>query len=198
MSKQSQPSVPRIEELLVKHYRALRHIELKALTPLTVLLGPNGSGKSTLFDVFAFLSECFSDGLRRAWDRRGRFKELRTRGVEGPIVFELKYREQSGSPLITYHLAINEGARGPFVAEEWLHWRRGQTGAPFRFLDFPQGTGKVISGEMPDEQDQRIEETLTSSEMLAVNTLGQFAKHPRVSALRNFITGWHLSYLQCR
>ena len=31
--------------------------------------------------------------------------------------------------------------------------------------------------------------------MVAVNTLGQFAKHPRVSALRRFITGWYLSYL---
>jgi predicted ATPase len=195
MSKQPPPSVPRIEELVVKNYRALRHVELKALTSLTVLLGPNGSGKSTIFDVFAFLSECFSDGLRRAWDRRGRFKELCTRGAEGPIVVELKYRERRDSPLITYHLAINEGSRGPFVAEEWLHWRRGQTGAPFRFLDFQQGAGKVISGEMPDEQDQRVEEELTSPEMLAVNTLGQFSRHPRVSALRTFITGWYLSYL---
>jgi predicted ATPase len=48
---------------------------------------------------------------------------------------------------------------------------------------------------MPDEQDERIHERLDSSEMLAVNTLGQFAKHPRVSALRRFITGWYLSYL---
>lgn len=184
-----------MEELVVKNYRALRHIELKSLTPLTVFLGPNGSGKSTLFDVFAFLAECFSDGLRRAWDRRGRFKELRTREADGPIEFELKYREKSKSPLITYHLTIDEGRRGPFVAEEWLHWRRGRTGQPFRFLDFKEGRGKVISGEMPDDEDQRIEEQLTSAEMLAVNTLGQFAKHPRVSALRKFITGWYLSYL---
>jgi len=28
-----------------------------------------------------------------------------------------------------------------------------------------------------------------------VNTLGQLAKHPRVGALRRFITGWYLSYL---
>lgn len=195
MNQQLGISVPRIEELVVRNYRALRHIELKKLTPLTVLLGPNGSGKSTVFDVFAFLAECFSDGLRRAWDRRGRFKELRTRGADGPIVFELKYREKSGSPLITYHLAIDEAMHKPFVAEEWLHWRRGKTGAPFRFLDFQRGSGKVISGEMPDEQDQRIEEQLTSSEMLAVNTLGQFSRHPRVSALRSFITGWYLSYL---
>jgi predicted ATPase len=48
---------------------------------------------------------------------------------------------------------------------------------------------------MPDEADHRIEEALDSSEMLAVNTLGQLAKHPRVSALRRFITGWYLSYL---
>lgn len=60
-------SVPRIEYLRVRNYRALRDVELRDLTPLTVLLGPNGSGKSTVFDVFAFLSECFTVGLRRAW-----------------------------------------------------------------------------------------------------------------------------------
>jgi predicted ATPase len=97
--------------------------------------------------------------------------------------------------VITYHLAIDEGARGPYVAEEWLQWRRGQRGRPFRFLDFREGVGQATSGDMPDEEDQRIEEQLTSPELLAVNTLGQFASHPRVSALRRFITGWYLSYL---
>ncbi len=58
-------SVPRIEYLRVKNYRALHDLELKDITPLTVFLGPNGSGKSTIFDVFAFLSECFQFGLRR-------------------------------------------------------------------------------------------------------------------------------------
>ena len=57
-------AVPRIEELSVKNYRALRDLQLRQMTPLTVFLGPNGSGKSTIFDVFAFLSECFSVGLR--------------------------------------------------------------------------------------------------------------------------------------
>jgi predicted ATPase len=85
--------IPRIEYLKVWNYRSLRELELKNLTPLTVFLGPNGSGKSTIFDVFAFLSECFSSGLRKAWDRRGRFKELRSRGGDGPVAFEVKYRE---------------------------------------------------------------------------------------------------------
>lgn len=189
------PSIPRIEYLHVQNYRALHDLELKKITPLTVFLGPNGSGKSTIFDVFAFLSESFTVGLRKAWDKRGRFKELRTRGEEGCIIIELKYKETSESPLITYHLAINEQNNRPYVAEEWLHWRRGKTGKPFRFLDFKEGEGKVISGEMPDEKDERISEQLESSELLAVSTLGQFAKHPRVSALRRFITGWYLSYL---
>jgi len=194
MSKKQ--DVPRIEALSVKNYRALRDLELKKLTPLTVFLGPNGSGKSTIFDVFAFLSECFTEGLRRAWDRRNRFKELRSRNAEGPIEFEIKYRESHGSPLITYHLAVDENNKGPYVAEEWLAWRRGkQHGQPFRFLDFREGQGKVISGEEPEEEDARIEEKLSSPDVLAVNTLGQLAKHPRVNALRLFITGWYLSYL---
>jgi predicted ATPase len=195
MSNFIRQTVPRIEELSVINYRALRNLNLKGLTPLTVFLGPNGSGKSTIFDVFAFLSECFSVGLRKAWDKRGRFKELRTRGSDGPIVFELKYREKPKSPIITYHITIEEERKGPYVAEEWLQWRRGSKGKPFRFLDFEMGAGKVITGEEPDERDQRMEERLDSPEMIAANTLGQLAKHPRVSALRRFITGWYLSYL---
>jgi predicted ATPase len=188
-------SIPRIEYLKIQNYRALADLELKDIKPLTVFLGPNGSGKSTILDVFAFLSECFTESLRKAWDRRGRFKELRTRGEDGDIVIEIKYRETKESPLITYHLAINEENNSPYVVEEWLDWRRGSIGKPFRFLDFKRGEGQVISGENPDENDQRISEKLESPEFLAVNTLGQFAKHPRVSALRRFITSWYLSYL---
>lgn len=188
--------IPRIEYLRVQDYRALHDLELKDMTPLTVFVGPNGSGKSTIFDVFAFLSECFSVGLRKAWDKRGRFRELRTRGAKDPITFDIKYREKPESPLITYHLSIDEDLTGPIVAEEWLHWRRGQQrGRPFKFLDFRNGSGQVVSGEAPDESDERISETLDAPEVLAVNTLGQLARHPRVSALRRFITGWYLSYL---
>jgi predicted ATPase len=188
-------TVPRIEALTVKNYRALANLTLREMQPLTVLLGPNGSGKSTVFDVFAFLSECFSDGLRRAWDRRGRFRELRTRGQDGPIVIELKYRERPKSPIITYHLEIDEGNTGPFLSAEWLQWRRGSSGKPFRFLNFKNGRGEVIEGEVPDEDATRIEEGLESPEVLAVNALGQLSRHPRVASLRRFITGWHLSYL---
>jgi len=183
----------RIEYLRAENYRALRRVEFKNLTPLTVLLGPNGSGKSTVFDVFAFLSECFESGLRRAWDRRGRAKELKTRGSDGPLVIEIKYREP-GYPLITYHLSVDERKGAPVVVEESLRWKRGSHGRPFRFLEYHEGHGSAVSGEKPDEEDKRIKIPLKSPDLIAVNALGQFAEHPRVAALREFITGWYVSY----
>lgn len=190
----SLPEHARIESLKVRNFRALRDAEFRDLKPFTVLLGPNGSGKSTVFDVFAFLAECFERGLRRAWDRRGRAKELRTRGCDGPVTIEIKYREP-GFPLITYHLAVDEKSGQPVVVEEWLRWKRGSHGQPFRFLDYREGKGRAISGEQPDEHDTRIDVPLKSPDLLAVNALGQFADHPRVAALRDFITGWYVSYL---
>jgi predicted ATPase len=184
----------RIEYLKVSNFRALHEVEFKDLTPLTVLLGPNGSGKSTVFDVFAFLAECFEQGLRRAWDKRGRAKELKTRGGDGPVTIEIKYREH-GYPLITYHLAVDERGGAPVVVEEWLRWKRGSHGQPFRFLDYREGLGSAVSGELPDEEDQRVDTPLKSADLLAVNALGQFAEHPRVAALRDVITGWYVSYL---
>lgn len=186
---------PRIERLHVRNYRALKDIRLEKLTPLTVLLGPNGSGKSTVFDVFAFLAECFSEGLRKAWERRGRFRELRSRDQDGPILVEIQYREKPDTPLITYHLEIEEKPRGPVIKREFLRWKRGHPAAPFHFLDYQYGQGKVITGESPESDDIRIEKALSGPDMLAVNTLGMLAENPRVIALRSFITGWHLSYL---
>lgn len=189
------PLIPYIESLRVKNYRALQDVELKQLKPLSVFLGPNGSGKSTLFDVFVFLAECFTDGLRRALDKREGFKELRSRGSDGPIEFELKYREKPETPIITYHLSINEDTEGPFVETEWLQWRRGSRGKHVRFLEFYHGKGSVIPGETPDKTDKPIDEQLDDPTTIAASMFGQSTHHPRISALRRFITDWHLSRL---
>lgn len=188
-------SSPRIEYLKVKRFRALWDVELRNLTPLTTLLGPNGSGKSTVFDVFAFLAECFQFDLGSAWDKRGRAKELKTRGARGTVTIDVRYREGPGQPLITYHLEVNEVRGRPIVKQEWLQWRRGNRGRPFRFLEYQEGQGRAVSGEDPDATAERIEMPLQSPDLLAVSALGQFAGHPRVAALRDFITGWYVSYL---
>lgn len=187
--------VPRIEQIHIRNYRALRDVRLDALTPLTVLLGPNGSGKSTLFDVFGFLAESLQGGLRSAWDKRGRLRELRSRESKGPISIELRYREKPNTPLITYKVEIDEVGGRPVVRRETLRWKRGSYGAPFSFLDFADGAGHVISGDLPEIEDERREARLASSDLLAISTLGQLAENPRVVALREFIQGWYLSYL---
>ena len=98
--------------------------------------------------------------------------------------------------VVTYRLEIDEKAeRHPIVVHERLRWKRGSYGQPYSFLEFRDGEGFAISGESPDEGAEKVKETLSSPEMLAVNTLGQFERHPRVGALREFIAGWHLSYL---
>ena len=54
--------------------------------------------------------------------------------------------------------------------------------------------GRAVSGDEPDEQAERVEIPLNAPDLLAVNALGQFADHPRIAALRSFITGWYVSY----
>ena len=61
------PKPVRITYLRVENFRALREVELKNVTPLTVLLGPNGSGKSTIFDVFAFLWSALTPVCGALW-----------------------------------------------------------------------------------------------------------------------------------
>ena len=188
--------VPRIESLRVQNYRVLRDITFKKLTPLTVLIGPNGCGKSTVFDVFAFLSECFSHGLPQTWSDRGGIRELQSRGADGPVVIELKYREREKvPPLITYRLELDEEGGHPFVAKEVLSWKRKPRGRPFKFLFYQNGEGEAIPGDIPDEDAERKDQPLSHPDLLAVNALGQLQEHPRVAALREFISGWYLSYL---
>lgn len=192
--------VPRIESIRVKNYRALRAVKLDGITALTALLGRNGSGKSTVFDAFSFLSECFegADGLRKAIDKRGHFRELRTRGEQGTISFEIVYRETAKQEPATYTLEIDERDGRPIVTQESLSWRRvaqNKPGAPYKILSFREGKGWVIAGERPGKDDRKIKEKLDEPHRLAVNTFGQLTRHPRVAALRRFISDWYVSYL---
>lgn len=194
--------MPYIKKLRVKNYRVLKDLELDDLQPLNVVLGPNGCGKSTLFDVFGFLSDSLQTNVRKALEPRGRFRELRSRGASGPIEFEIQYREsdflinkRALSPLITYVLSIDSVKEKPEITQEILMWKQKKlSGQPFRFLDMKNGVGQVITGEVPEIDDEKIEVKLDSSDILAVKALGQFAENPRVASLSRFIEGWFLSY----
>lgn len=223
-----------IEGFRVKNFRALKDVTLgklwnqqnaSPLKPMTAVIGKNGVGKSTLFDAFGFLADALKSGVEEACDIRGRggFERIRTQGQQGPIEFEIYYKEDRSSRPITYELSIaaDKGGR-PYVLKERLRQRRtGQrTGWPFSFLVLNDGKGIVWKGNQegrqidetrndvdinrfiesirtarPHEEPRQTEVVeLADKRKLGIATLGSLKQHPRISAFRRFIEGWYLSY----
>jgi predicted ATPase len=222
----------RIEGIRIHNFRALRDVTLgrvltlqkpEPLTPMTAVIGKNGAGKSTLFDAFGFLADCLRTGVEEAFDARGRggFDRVKSQGAEGPIAFEVYYKEEGNARPITYELSIDRDPSGrPYVLKERLRQRRkGQRhGWPFSFLILNEGKGVVWRGEtegqqieegqldLPglmetfkradDKEESRETEVveLEDNRKLGIATLGSLKQHPRISAFRRFIEGWYLSY----
>ena len=225
----------KIEGIRVANYRVLKDLTLgrlwntqhaQPLTPLTAVIGKNGVGKSSLFDAFGFLADCLKLGVEEACDAHGRggFQRIRSQGGEGPIEFEVYYRQESKARPITYELAIEQDETGrPYVSRERLRQRRkGQKhGRPFSFLIMNDGMGVAWTGEAQgpdvderqegqseldwlvgfidrDTSDEESAETeiveLQDRRKLGIATLGALKQHPRISAFRQFVEGWYLSY----
>ena len=99
------------------------------------------------------------------------------------------------SPFSIIISALMKKTINPLSRKNGSNIEEGQRANRYKILDYRDGKGVVITGETPDKEDERINVDLTSNEVLAVNTLGQLAEHPRVAALRQFISDWYLSYL---
>lgn len=190
----------KIESLRLKNFKAFQDTELKDIPNFCVIVGANGSGKSTIFSVFAFLRDALASNVNTALARLGGsrgFSEVRSRNSNGPIEIELKFREKSGSPLITYSLQINEENGKAFVASEILKYRRGTGGQPWKFLDFVRGKGIAVTNELDSVQKidelKREEQALKAPDILAIKGLAQFERFPAVVALGNLIENWHVS-----
>ena len=185
-----------IESMEIRNYRLFRSAELKGLGRLAVFVGANGSGKSTLFDLFSFLKDALTQNVAQAVARRGGFRELVSRGEEGPIGITLKFRE-SGGRLATYLLKIaNDGGR-TVVDREVLRFRRGQYGQPWHFVDFSRGQGTAITNESvygsEGAEAERKDYVLDEPSVLAIKGLGQFKEFRVVAEFRSFIEHWHIS-----
>ena len=195
--------------------------EIQPLTLMTAVIGKNGVGKSALFDAFGFLADALKSGVAEACGTRGRggFEQIRTQGESEPIEFEVYYREHGNARPMTYEIAITVEETGrPYVLKERLRQRRkGQKyGRPFSFLFLNGGKGVAWKGEQAGHQiDEKMEQLdfpelikliiadesseteiieLEDRSKLGIATLGALKQHPRISAFRQFIEGWYLSY----
>lgn len=189
-----------IESIYIKNFKGFRYAQMENIPRFCVIVGSNGSGKSTLFDVFGFLKDCLTHNVRKALEARGRFHEVRSRGVstDEPIEIEIKYRmEITGvERLVTYRLEIALRGRQPVVAREVLRYKRGPYGSPFHFLDFSEGEGYAILNEedfdKPDEELKREQQSV-GRDVLAIKGLGQFGRFKAANAFRQLIENWHVS-----
>lgn len=186
----------KIESLEIKNYRLFRDAKLKNLPRFVVVVGANGSGKSTLFDIFSFLKQSLAQNVAHAVQRRGGFRELVSRGSEGPIEIVVKFRE-SGGRLATYQLEVRQKDGRPIVSREVLRYKRGKFGAPWHFLDFSEGKGSAITNESvygdPGAKEEREEYVLDDPTVLAIKGLGQFKEFRVVAEFRTLIENWHVS-----
>jgi predicted ATPase len=199
-----------LEGIGIEKTRALRDVSLgqlsstsgEALPRLMAVIGANGSGKSTLLDALGFLSECLADGVEAACDKphRGGFERLRTKGVDDPVKFEIRYRQTEKARPISYslHVGVDRHGRAQVEFERLRQSRKGQKsiGQLYAFLELKNGRGRVWSGESTEaaEGSERIDVRMSDRQVLGISTLGTLADHPRISAFRGFPSGWYLSY----
>jgi predicted ATPase len=189
-----------IESIRLQNFRAFKDVEMRNIPKLSILVGANGTGKSTLFSVFGFLKDALTENVRVALAKLGGsrgFKEVCSRDSSGAIEIEIKFREKSKGPRVTYLLSINERDSQPVVEREILKYRRGSKGQPWHFLDFKNGEGSAVTNEpdtVTEETDLKREtQTLKSPDTLAIKGLAQFKKFPAAVALGDLIGSWHIS-----
>jgi predicted ATPase len=131
---------------------------------------------------------------------RGGFKEVVSRNHEKEnIVIELQYRTEINKRerLVTYLLEIGNEKNRSVIHHEFLSYKRGEYGSPFHFLDFRDGKGYAINNEedfdKTDDTLTREEQTLESSDILAVKGVGQFQRFIAANTFRQMIENWHVS-----
>jgi predicted ATPase len=191
----------KIESIRLQNFKAFQNIHVKDLPAFLIVVGANGSGKSTLFDVFGFLHDCLKTNVRQALDKRGRFREVLSRGCnpeQDYILIELQYRMKITGidRLVTYSLEIGEDSGQPVVQRELLRYKRGRYGSPYHFLNFSKGEGYAITNEedfnKADEELDR-ENQKVAPDTLAIKGLGQFERFKAANAFRQLIENWHVS-----
>jgi predicted ATPase len=188
----------RLQTLRIKNYKVFKDVEISNIPNMAVFLGMNGVGKTTFFDIFGFLNDCLTMNVKAALAARGGYSEVISREQNGNIEFFIQFRQAENEPLVTYELSIGlDAKKQPVILKEIMRFRRGQSGAPFKILDFANGEGVALIGEFKTRDDisnaERRRQQLESSDILAIKGLGQFKEFDVIASLRKLIEDWYVS-----
>ncbi len=190
----------KLESLKITNFKAFQNVCLTDLPNFMVFVGANGTGKTTLFDVFGFLKDALKDTASVAVERRGGWAEVVSRGHEKEAIsFEIKFRlmVNKKNRLITYFLELQQDKHKVRVSQEYIQYKRGSYGSPYKYFSLKDGVGEVVSNEAdfdkPTETLHRATEELDSKDTLALKAFGQVKRFKAANAFKTLIEGWHVS-----
>ena len=201
--------------IAIQNYGTLKDIKMgklfsdrtgDELDNMVAIIGPSGNGKSTLADAFGFISDCISADVESACDanNRGGYEQLVSQNSNGPIHFEIYYKENNASRPITYELTIAQGKDDrPYVKEERLRQRRTRNkwGRPLSFLHLIDGKGYAFEGKEGGQNDDgtivdgnKEDVELSDLRRLGIVTLGTMKQYSRIEKFLSFLKSWYLCY----
>lgn len=134
--------------------RTIRYIEIQRfeIYPISLFSWGERCWEINALRRIRFLSDALKANVKTALNKRGGYREVYSRDGEGPILFEIKFRndkiEGETQPLITYRLEIGFENGLPIITTEILSYRRGGYGRPYRFLDFHRGEERPLLMKM--------------------------------------------------
>lgn len=168
-----------IRSARIKNFRSIRDAEVQ-LSPLTVLVGANGAGKSNVVDVFRFVSESLSLGLRAGLERRGGLQAVRHRSVMGRprnVRIELEIAFPNGY-MGEYGLQVSAQAAGAYT----VAYEAARLISPpgFVFGEFEVANGELKTHPKVLVRDERG--TMNFGEMVPPVTQGTGAFNPALLA----------------
>ena len=198
----------------IQNYGSLKNIKMgklvddqagEELGDMVAIIGASGNGKSTLADAVGFISDCLSTDVESACDanNRGGYNQLVSQNSDGPIHFEIHYKETSTSHSFTYELTIAKDKNDrPYIQEERL--RQSRFGykriESFSVLYIANGKGYAFEGiEGGQKEDGSrfgtlITVDLSDTRKLGIVALGAMKQYSRIEEFLRFMESWYLCY----
>ena len=108
---------PLIRRVVIHNYKSIAKCDV-TLGRFNVFVGRNGAGKSNFLDALQFVSDCLSESLSAAFDRRNGIGDVLRHGDENPSSFQIEIELDLSTSNAKYKLDIALQPHGGFAVQE--------------------------------------------------------------------------------